>query len=208
MNYMWTFFVMAFVVIQPLRGLSRTSGSPEGYVVSDSVVCQKASMKVKDNLRLKTNLPFWGIVMMNVGAEYRLSDNLSLDASVYYSPFRFSRSFTVKSFVFQPSLRYWFNPCMKGHFAGVHLAAAMYNVSFDDDFRYQVKNYPLMAVGLDYGYLFDINQHLGIELNIGVGYVHTRYDKFYNVNNGRRVSGGVYNGICVTRFATSLVYKF
>lgn len=203
-----TFFIVAFGAIQQLWGLSRTSDYPEADVVPDNAVCQEAGLKAEDNFRLKTNLPFWGIAMMNVGAEYRLSDKLSMDASIYYAPFRLSRTFCVKSFVFQPSLRYWFGSGMKGHFAGIHLAASMYNVSFDDDFRYQVKSYPMMVAGLDYGYLFDISRHLGLELTIGFGYVHTRYDKFYNVDNGRRVTGGVYNGICVTRFGTSLVYKF
>lgn len=205
---MLTFFVMNFIVFQQLFGVSRTYGLNESDVVIYNVEGQEKSLKVEDNLRLKTNIPFWGILMMNMGAEYRLSDKFSFDASIYYCPFRFSRTFNLKSFVFQPSLRYWFNSGMKGHFAGVHLAGAIYNVSFDDDFRYQVKNYPLMVAGLDYGYLFDINRHLGIELNIGVGYLHTRYDKFYNVDNGRCISGGVYNGICVTRLETSLVYKF
>lgn len=207
--FLLTFFVMSFAFMKPLFGKSSMSDFPEnGIELFDVASEEETSLSVKDNLRFKTNLPFWGIVMMNIGAEYRLSEKFSFDASIYYSPFRFSRSFTVKSLMLQPSLRYWFNSSMKGHFVGVHLAAAIYNVSFDDDFRYQIKNYPLMVAGLDYGYMIEISRHLGIELNIGIGYVHTRYDKFYNVHNGRRVSDGVYNGICVTRFGTSLVYRF
>lgn len=157
---------------------------------------------------LKTNLPFWGIFWMNAAAEYKLSDHWSVDLSVYYNPVRYTRSFTMKAFMVQPSLRYWFLPDMKGHFLGVHLATAIYNVAVDKEIRYQDCNYPLLGVGVDYGYALHFNDRWGMEFNVGIGYMHTHYETFYNVENGSRISSGYYNYFGITRGGISLIYRF
>ena len=68
---------------------------------------------------LKTNLPYWGLVVPNLAVEVRLADHWSLDIPVYYSPFTVADDYRFRTFTMQPSVRYWFKPEMKGHFLGV-----------------------------------------------------------------------------------------
>lgn len=174
-----------------------------------SVVLDSLSSKnEKSRWNLKTNLPFWGILWMNAAVEYKLSDNWSVDLSVYYNPVRYARSFTMKTFMIQPSLRYWFLPEMTGHFWGVHLATSIYNVAVDNEIRYQDSNYPLLGIGVDYGYALHFNDCWGMEFNVGIGYMHTHYETFYNVENGSRISSGYYNYFGITRAGVSLIYRF
>ena len=173
------------------------------HEMSDSI-----SASGENRWNLKTNLPFWGILWMNAAVEYKLSDNWSVDLSVYYNPVRYARSFTMKTFMIQPSLRYWFLPEMTGHFWGVHLATSIYNVAVDNEIRYQDTSYPLLGIGVDYGYALHFNDCWGMEFNVGIGYMHTHYETFYNVENGSRISSGYYNYFGITRAGVSLIYRF
>lgn len=157
--------------------------------------------------KFKTNLPFWGFLWMNVAAEYQIADHWSTDWSIYYNPVRYVRTFTLKAFMFQPSIRYWLRPCMEGHYFGLHLVTSVYNVSVDNETRYQDLDYPLLGMGIDYGYALQFNHHWGMDFNIGVGYFHTHYETFYNIENGSRISSGFYNYFGITRAGISLIYK-
>ena len=155
---------------------------------------------------LKTNLPFYALVVPNLAVEVRLADQWSLDIPVFYSPYTVARNYRYRVFALQPSARYWLKPGMKGHFFGVHLLGGMFSISVDERNRYQDTD-GMWGAGLDYGYALKFSKHWGMEFNIGVGYIWTRYDTFYNVENGISWDTSIANYLGITRLGISLIYK-
>ncbi len=155
---------------------------------------------------LKTNLPFYALVVPNLAVEVRLADQWSLDIPVFYSPYTVARNYRYRVFALQPSARYWLKPGMKGHFFGVHLLGGMFNISVDERNRYQDTD-GMWGAGLDYGYALKFSKRWGMEFNIGVGYIWTRYDTFYNVENGISWDTSTANYLGITRLGISLIYK-
>ena len=155
---------------------------------------------------LKTNIPYWGLVVPNIAAEVRLADHWSLDIPVFYSPFTVANSYCFRVLAMQPSVRYWLKPEMKGHFFGVHLTGGAFNIAVDNKFRYQDTD-GVWGAGIDYGYALKFSRHWGMEFNIGVGYLWTKYQTFYNVENGAPFSTDTKNYFGITRVGISLIYK-
>lgn len=155
---------------------------------------------------LKTNLPFYALVVPNLAVEVRLADHWSLDIPAYYSPYTVARTYRYRVFAVQPSVRYWLKPGMKGHFFGLHLTGGMFNISVDEQNRYQDTD-GMWGAGLDYGYALKFSKHWGMEFNIGVGYIWTRYDTFYNIENGVSWDTSTANYLGITRLGISLIYK-
>ena len=183
------------------------SGSP---AVAEPVLSKKkrTSAFSWENSRwsIKTNLPFYALVVPNLAAEFKFADHFSIDVPVYYSPYTVARDYRFRVLALQPSVRYWLKDTMKGHFFGVHLTGGLFNISVDDRKRFQDTD-GMWGAGIDYGYALKFNRHWGLEFNIGVGYIWARYDTFYNIDNGALYDTSTANYLGVTRLGISLIYK-
>lgn len=157
-------------------------------------------------VRIKTNIPYWAVVVPNLGVEVRLADHWSLDIPIFYSPFTVKIDYRFRVLALQPGVRYWLRPEMKGHFFGVHLTGGMYNISINDRKRFQDTD-GAWGAGIDYGYSLNFNRHWGMEFNIGVGYLWTRYETYYNVENGVSYDSSTLNYFGITRLGISLIYN-
>lgn len=155
---------------------------------------------------LKTNIPAWALVVANVAAEYRFADHWSIDVPVYYSCWTTATTYRFRTLTVQPSVRYWLGSDWKGHFFGAHFTAGQFNVSVDSNTRYQDVN-GMYGAGLDYGYALKFSKHWGLEFNIGVGYIGTRYNSYYNIPDGARFDTSDKNYWGVTRCGISLIYR-
>lgn len=167
---------------------------------------KQAKERPLDWLNIKTNIPFYALVVPNLAVEFQLAPHWSLDFPVYYSPYTVARKYRFRTLAFQPSVRYWLRENMTGHFFGIHVTGGQFNVSVDDRVRYQDTD-GMWGAGIDYGYALEFNPHWGIEFNIGAGYIWTRYDKFYNINNGAQYDTRTANYLGITRLGISLIYK-
>lgn len=176
---------------------------------NDTTVSVKQSVTVGEKLHhdwiVKTNLPFWGLVVPNLAVEYGFREHWSVEIPVYYMPITVSREYRFRIFAVQPSLRYWLKPQQKGHFFGFHLTTGLFNISTNDKTRYQDKH-GMYGAGLDYGYSFSLNNRWGLELNAGAGYIYTRYNKYYNIDNGAYYGSGTKNYWGLTRLGISITY--
>ena len=97
---------------------------------------------------------------------------------------------------------------MKGHFFGVHLDIGAYNIAVDKKNRYQSPD-GFYGVGLSYGYVLPFARHWAAEFTVGAGYVHTKYDTYYNIPNGARFEKGrAYYYWGLTKVGINLLYRF
>lgn len=157
---------------------------------------------------VKTNVAYLAATVANLGVEYSFGRHYSIDVPVIYSPYTVSRSYRLRFLAVQPEFRYWLENPTKGHFFGAHLNIGAFNVSVDKKERYQSPD-GFYGVGLSYGYALPLARHWGAEFTLGAGYVHTKYDTYYNIPDGARFEKGVsYNYWGLTKVGINLVYRF
>ena len=157
---------------------------------------------------LKTNVAYLAATVANLGVEVRVGSHYSIDLPVLYSPYTVARDYRLRLLVVQPEFRYWLHSPLQGHFFGVHLHVGAFNLSMDAQNRYQSPD-GFYGVGLSYGYMLPIARHWAAEFTIGAGYVHTKYDVYYNISNGAKYEKGLsYNYWGLTRVGIGLVYRF
>ena len=98
------------------------------------------------------------------------------------------------------------SPDWKGHFFGVHLTAGQFNIATNEKTRYQDAD-GMYGAGLDYGYALKFTENWGMEFNIGAGLIHTRYNAYYNIDNGERFDTRIKNYWGITRCGISIIYR-
>ena len=163
---------------------------------------------------VKTNVLMDVTKTINLGAEFGLNKQTTLDLSFNYNPWNDKEKMT-KMFVFQPEYRYWFCERFNGHFLGVHAHAGVYQFAgvkmpFGiwenlEDHRFKGSFY---GGGISYGYQWILGRHWSLEGNIGVGYAWVKYEQFKCKNCEPKVDEGHKNYFGPTKAAVSLIYLF
>ena len=158
------------------------AGVPEG--AQSDPVCSSYRWAVK------TNVAYLAATVANIGIEYGFGKHCSVDLPIIYSPYTVARDYRLRFLAVQPEFRYWLKEPMKGHFFGAHLNIGAFNIAVDDKNRYQSPD-GFYGAGLSYGYVLPFARHWAAEFTIGAGYVHTKYDTYYNIPNGTRFEKGI-----------------
>ena len=171
------------------------------------------------NVALKTNLLYDATLTANAGIEFGLAPRWSLDLSGNYNGWTVN-DHKWKHWLVQPEARYWFCDRFAGHFVGLHLLGGEYNfgniknsinvlgTDFSDltDHRHQGW---YAGAGIAYGYSWILSRHWNLELELGAGYVYTRYDVFNCAGCGRKIEENKpHHYVGPTKAAVNLVYEF
>lgn len=159
-------------------------------------------------IAVKTNLAYHAALVNNLAVEMQFSKHLSVELPLIWSSSEFNDKHALRAFAVQPEVRWWMSEAGRGHFFGLHAHVAWFNVKWENN-RYQDVDRPLLGGGLSYGYLLPLSAHWGAEFTLGAGYANTKYDTYYNIDNGALFSTDDtkhYWGI--TRVGLSLVYRF
>lgn len=169
---------------------------------------------------IKTNLVSDALLNVNGGIEFGLAPRWTLDISGSVNAWTLSHDRRWKHWLVQPEARYWFCDRFAGHFLGFHALGGQFNVghlkngmsflgtdfSKLSDYRYQGW---AVGGGIAYGYDFILGKHWNLELEAGVGYVYSRFDKFECKDCGRRVGKDLdHHYVGPTKAAINLVYVF
>ena len=159
---------------------------------------------------VKTNLLAYSTLIPNIGVEVRLAPRWSFEVTGLYSPYNlFSRDRKTRVLAMKPEVRYWWGESLrKGHFVGLHMPLAGFNLQLNDDFRYQDPNHALWGLGINYGYamLVGKRQNWSIDFTIGLGYMDVKYDIYEGVHNGKYVRTEEKHYFGPTRVGVNLSY--
>ncbi len=169
---------------------------------------------------IKTNLLYDATATINLGAEMRVAPRWSVDLSGNLNAWDIN-DHKWKHWMLQPEARYWFCDAIVGHFVGAHLLGGQYNVGNIDlgdlkflgtdfshlkDRRYQGW---YVGAGVAYGYSWILGKHWNLEAELGIGWIHTRFDVYPCAECGTKLaSKRVHNYYGPTKLALSLVYVF
>ena len=150
------------------------------------------------NLMMKTDLMYAAATLTpNLGAEMRLGDKSTLDIKGSYHPWNLQGSAdNNKKLVHwkaQVEYRFWSCRNFDGHFFGVHVLAAQYNIgqrNLDSMFgmdseKYRFQGYGL-GTGISYGYQWLIGKNWSLEANAGIGAAFLKHDKYEYRKCGER----------------------
>ena len=158
-------------------------------------------------LAVKSNLLYDATGSMNLGLEVALSNRLTLDLSGNYNPWTINTSSNskIKHFLVQPELRYWSCEKFAGHFFGVHVHYAYYNVGGSSLKNNRYDGW-LSGAGFTYGYQWLLSNRWSIEASLGVGYAYIDYKKYDCQGCGRYKTTGTTHYFGPTKLGLSLIY--
>lgn len=161
-------------------------------------------------ISVKTNLMAYSTLIPNVGVEVRITPRWSFEVTGMYSPYNlFVHDFKTRVLAMKPELRYWWGESLrKGHFIGIHMPIAGFNIQINKDFRYQDPNHALWGLGINYGYamLVGKRQNWSLDFTIGFGYMDISYDVYEGVRNGKFVESVKKGYFGPTRVGINLSY--
>lgn len=168
---------------------------------------------------LKTNLLSDAMLNINLGAELTVSPRVSVDFGADLNYWTVGDDKKWRHWTLQPEVRWWTCDATEGHFLGAHLLGGEFNfgninVPFKflgaglGDLRHSRHEGWFGGVGVAYGYSWVLNPHFNLEAEIGVGYVHARYDIYECAGCGRKVGEDNANYFGPTKLALNLVYIF
>lgn len=174
-----------------------------------------AHTPLKGEWAIKSNLLHDLNTTLSLGVELPIGRHWSFDLSADYNPWTFSEGRKWKHWLVQPELRLWTRRALQGHFFALHALGGEYNVNkihlpFDmyraaADRRFQGW---AAGAGLAYGYRWNFSSRWGMEAEVGLGAVYSKWDKFCPVNCGVRTGTGSGIYFTPTKLALNLVYRF
>ncbi|MDR1056228.1 MAG: DUF3575 domain-containing protein [Prevotellaceae bacterium] len=175
-------------------------------------VKQNASSDLQ-RFAIKTNFLYDMTGTVNLGVEFGLSYNLSLDVSGNINQWKYSTDSQLKHILIQPELRYWLKERFNGHFFGVHLHYANFNIGGIEVGLFHLKGIRydgnLFGGGLSYGYRMVVSKNVHIEATAGLGYANLAYNVYYKKTGIK--SGPGYesrNWFGPTKIGLNFIYVF
>lgn len=151
---------------------------------------------------LKTNIISDIFLSPNINFEMGIVPNFSINVGTELNAWDINYH-RWKHWMIQPELRYWFwneyRVPLTGHFLGLHFIGGTYNwANLDIPFSFlgtdfkQLKDYRFKGfftgIGIGYGYSWIIGKNLNIEAELGIGWIHTSYDKYKCVDCGKKLN--------------------
>lgn len=167
---------------------------------------------------LKTNIVSDALLSPNVGLEVGVAPKWTINASGQLNLWTVN-GHKWRHWLVQPEVRYWFCHRFQGHFLGLHAVGGEFNMgNIDNGIRFLGTDLSRLkdrryegwgaGAGVGYGYDWVINRHWNLEAEIGIGWIHARYDEYPCTECGRRLGSGHHNYFGPTKAAINLEYVF
>lgn len=157
----------------------------------------------------KTNLLHDLTSSPNLGIEWRMGKQLTLDLSVTYNPWKYQEMKKFNVIGVQPELRYWTLEPFNKHFWGLHATYANFNVVGVGPGSYMKDHLlkgNLYGGGISYGYHWVLSPRWAMEATLGVGYLHLEYDESECKGCEKYISKRHKNYFGPTKAGVSLIY--
>ena len=186
------------------------------------LLCSAGAFSQK--VALKNNLTYDTLKTTNLSLEFSMRRKWTLGTQVGMNFFFYTQDATSSRYktkkashwLVQPELRYWTCDVFNGWFFGLHAHGGQMNIGGIDvpfvlqkgDGKMKEHRYEryFWGGGLSAGYQWVVSNRFNIEASLGIGYVHTRYDKYKCTTCGKKEGKGDADYIGPTRAAISIIY--
>lgn len=138
---------------------------------------------------IKINAPLILVGTPNIGVEFTLSQQLSVNGDILWTPYMFKKNEEVfRTLIGSVDLRYYINPqyyytndMFDGFYAGPYAMYGNFNIGFknrdENKESFRRKGWGVSA-GVSLGYKFYLAKRFRLDLNLGLGYAHLQYNKY------------------------------
>jgi len=185
----------------------KASGKKQGQKAPGKQAAKPAvDWKTAPYMALKTNLAYDGLGVLNLAYECQIARKWSAELPVMWGFPAWKDDRSLRMAAIQPGVKFWFGEVGTGHAVGADVALGWYNYTWERR-RYQNESRPLMGVSVNYAYTLNMGKGWKAEFQLGVGYVNTRYNTYYNIDNGALINTRNRNYFGPTRVGISLVYS-
>lgn len=166
-------------------------------------------------LGIKTNLLYWATTTPNLGLEMAVGNKHTAQVFFGLNPWKQSSGdhSSLRHWMVMPEYRYWFNQNFDGWFLGAHALGGQYNVGgvkFPFGLLKGLRNHRYegwyAGGGITAGKQWNLSKHWNFEASLGLGYIHTQYDKFECGTCGEKLKSAHKNYVGPTKMALSLIY--
>lgn len=166
-------------------------------------------------LGIKTNLLYWATTTPNLGLEMAVGNKHTAQVFFGLNPWKQSGGdhSSLRHWMVMPEYRYWFNQNFEGWFLGAHALGGQYNaggVKFPFGLLKGLRNHRYegwyAGGGITAGKQWNLSKHWNFEASLGLGYIHTQYDKFECGTCGEKLNSAHKNYVGPTKVALSLIY--
>lgn len=199
------FFVTALSLVFLFRPFSVSAQS--SVSMDRSVPCVLSESSPKSHpVSLKLNVLPLAAAVPAIGLEFEVMPHWSVNIPVMYSPYFISDKKGIRILSCQPELRRWLRKFGAGHFFGIHLSVASYNIRHGK-YRYQDNRIPAIGAGVSYGYVLKLYKSFSAEFSLGAGYINTKYDRFLNMWNGKYVDTRKTSYFGIDNASISIIYS-
>jgi hypothetical protein len=146
-------------------------------------------VKVEDKpfyMSVQTNALYWLGIVPNVGVEFYLGKNWSVDANWYYSWWKNdNKSWYWRTYGGDIAVRKWFGKSankmsLTGHHVGAYAQMLTYDVEVGGR-GFQADRWNWSA-GVEYGYSLPISYRMNIDFTLGVGYHWGEFDEYLPID--------------------------
>ena len=177
-----------------------------------------ASSSFAQKAALKTNLVSDALLSPNLAVEVGLAPKWTLNVAGQFNLWSVD-GHKWRHWLAQPEARYWFCRRFQGHFLGLHAIGGEFNAGNVDlpvkflgsDFhKLKDRRYEGWGVGAGIGYGYDwiLSRHWNLEAEIGIGWIHARFDEYPCAVCGTKLGSGHHNYFGPTKVAVNLEYVF
>lgn len=177
-----------------------------------------ASSSFAQKAALKTNLVSDALLSPNLAVEVGLAPKWTLNVAGQFNLWSVD-GHKWRHWLAQPEARYWFCRRFQGHFLGLHAIGGEFNAGNVDfpvkflgsdfhklkDRRYEGWG---AGAGIGYGYDWILSRHWNLEAEIGIGWIHARFDEYPCAVCGTKLGSGHHNYFGPTKVAVNLEYVF
>lgn len=191
-------------------GVASSAGAQKGTKKGAKKANQKAVESLNQEsglyMAVKTNIAYDAFAVLNLAYECQFAKHWTAELPVMWSLWDWKESRGVRTVAIQPGVKYWFSKPGRGNAVGVDFDLAWFNARWDDS-RYQTACRPAMGASLLYAYTLNMGRGWKAEFSLGVGYINTRYNTYFNITDGALIDTRTKNYFGPTRIGISLVYS-
>lgn len=138
---------------------------------------------------IKTNIPLTLTGNPNIGMEWSVGRQMTINADVLWAPYLFKKHEEVfRALIGSVDFRYYINPryyytndLWDGFYVGPYAMMGNFNIGLknrdESKTSYRHRGWGVSS-GITCGYKFYLSSRFRIDMNLGVGYAHLQYDKF------------------------------
>ncbi len=157
-------------------------------LLMSSVACF-AGVQTAGAQSLKINIPITLVGTPNIGAEFTLSQQFTINGDILWTPYMFKKHEEVfRVLMGSADLRYYISPkyyytndTFDGFYVGPYLLGGNFNIGLyegEGETSYRRKGWGVSG-GVSLGYKFYIAKRFRMDVNLGLGYAHMQYNKYY-----------------------------